>query len=171
MALLRSINSAVDGIARQTVGRDWGLYAALLDHWPEIVGADFAKLSSPVKIAFPVPRSPKNAEGKAVPPPREGGTLHIKVPRGMMMEFSYQTDQIKGRVAEFLGRSAIAKIVLEPSHEGEDELPMPKEEIILTAEDKKIFSASLEGVEDEGLRAALASLGDAVLKESKKKRR
>jgi hypothetical protein len=46
----RSIADAVDKVARQSAGKDWGLYANLLGHWAEIVGPDYAKVTTPVKI-------------------------------------------------------------------------------------------------------------------------
>lgn len=165
----KDLRSIIDGVARDAVGRDWSLYAALLDHWPEIVGEPFAKLCSPVKLVFPPQRSLKDPAGNPLPPSREGGTLHIKLPRGLMMEFSFLGEQIKERIAAFLGRSSIQKIVLVPDLDrvsSQETL----EEITLTNEEKKDLDTSLQNVEQEGIRQALASLGEAILKDKKRKR-
>src|SRR5580692_535543 len=98
MFLPRSLSSSVDKIARQTIGKDWSLYAALLDRWPEIAGAEYARLTTPVKIVFP----PRQQEAQ-----RKGGTLVIRLPKGLAMEFTYKTGIICERITNFFGYEAI----------------------------------------------------------------
>src|ERR1700761_8162192 len=92
MFMPRALANAVNQIARQTIGKDWSLYAALLDHWQEIVGMEYAKVTTPVKITFP--HQPGASR-------RSGGTLTAKLPKGLAMEFTFKTEQIKQRINSY----------------------------------------------------------------------
>ena len=152
----RTLSIAVDQIARQTVGKDWALYAALLDHWPEIVGPQYARLTTPVKIAFP----PKQTEAR-----KQNGVLTVRLPKGLAMEFSFLTDQIRRRIADYLGYEAIAKIAFEHSFgTAPDQLKAAPEA------DPTALAAVHEAakdISDEDLRAALEAFGESIAKAPK----
>src|ERR1700722_6844237 len=60
MFMPSALSKAVERIARRAVGKDWNLYAALLEHLQEIVGAEYARVAAPVKITFPhQPNAPR----------------------------------------------------------------------------------------------------------------
>lgn len=102
MSQPRSIFGALSQVAGKAIGRDWPLYATMLDHWREIVGLDLADATTPVKLTFP-------HNGK-----REGGTLTLRLPRGLALEMQYRQEQIRARINGFFGAATIARIVLEP---------------------------------------------------------
>ncbi len=153
MFMPRTIANAVDRIARQTVGKDWSLYATLLDHWQEILGMEYARVTTPVKITFP--HQPNEAR-------RCGGTLYIRLPKGLAMEFTFKTDQIRQRINSYFGYDAIAKIAFEPVYGPPPEAAAPE-----TKADPEALAGIKENakaIDDEELRSALEGFGEAVLK-------
>jgi hypothetical protein len=107
----RPLSSALSQVAREAIGKDWTLYATLLDHWREIVGEEYAKTASPVKISFP--KGKKDGE-KWAARGRTGGLLTIKLPQGLAMEFSFLSETLKTRINGFFGYPMIEKIAFEP---------------------------------------------------------
>lgn len=158
MFLPRTIATTIDGIARKTIGKDWNLYAALLSHWPEIVGEDYARSTTPVKISFPKGKTPdeKWAHGK-----REDGVLHIRLPQGLTMEFTFKTDQIRQRISDYFGYNAIARIVFEPFY-GEAKTSAAKT-TPPTADEIATLREQTNAIENNELRDALEAFGVATL--------
>lgn len=151
MFMPRNLKITVEQIARQSVGKDWGLYAALLDHWQDIVGREYATLTTPVKITFP--HQPNEAR-------RQNGTLTVRLPKGLAMEFTYKTEQIRQRINNYFGYNAIAKINFDPV------FAVPAKKPTAPAPDPAALAAIEEGVKSvdgDELSAALQSFGAAVL--------
>ena len=147
----RALAQLVDQVARQSVGKDWNLYAALLEHWTEIVGSDYARIATPVKIAYP--HQPKN-------PRREMGTLTIRLPRGLAMEFTFKSEQIRQRINSYFGYEAVARIMINSVHRAPPPSPLPRQE-----PDSAAIAGILEGIKaiDDGeLRDALEAFGKAI---------
>jgi len=151
MFMPRQLRHAVDQIARQSVGKDWGLYAALLEHWQEIVGPDYARVAAPIKIAFP--HQPNEAR-------RQNGTLTIRLPKGLAMEFTYKTEQIRQRINNYFGYGAIAKIAFDPVFG----VP-PQAKARKTPEPDALskISDQTKSIENNELHDALQSFGEALL--------
>jgi hypothetical protein len=123
----------------------------LLSHWAEIVGPDYARVTTPVKINFPYqPNEPR----------RKGGTLTVRLPKGLAMEFSFKTELIRARVNAFFGYEAFAKIALDQA--GVAPPPLKKAKSLAPADLAKI-KAQTADVENDELRAALESFGQALL--------
>jgi hypothetical protein len=146
----RSLADAVDKVARQTAGKDWGLYANLLDHWAEIVGNEYAGQTTPVKISFPY--QPNEAQ-------RKNGILTVRLPKGLAMEFSFKSDLIRQRINNYFGYEVFARIALDPAS-----MPLPQVKI-----EAKIDPAALQDikqkaaiVENSELREALEKFGAAI---------
>ena len=165
MRLPRSIATSVDKVAKQTIGKDWNLYAVLLNHWREIVGEEYAQVTTPVKIVFPQGKatSEKWAQGH-----RSDGVLHIRLPQGMAMEFTYLTDQIRQRIGSYFGYEVIARIVLDPFYGA----PAPAKEVkpplpAPTPEQTAWLTDGTKDIEDNELRDALKELGHAVCQDEK----
>lgn len=149
----RALAKAIDQVARQAVGKDWNIYANLLEHWQEIVGPDYARVTTPVKITFP--HQPNEAR-------RSDGTLCIRLPKGLAMEFSFKTDLIRQRINAYFGYSAVGRIVFESVYGAVPETPATPTKA--DPESLAQLQASTQSVEDENLRAALNSFGEAILK-------
>lgn len=159
MSLPRTLSTTLDHIARKAVGKDWSLYAALLDHWPEIVGQDYAKKAAPVKISFP---KGKKADEKWASR-RTDGTLIIRLPQGLAMEFGFLSETLKSRINGFFGYPAIGRIALETYYPTAPqpfiEPPQP-----LSAEKKENIARQAAGIENEELREVLQQLGESVIR-------
>lgn len=160
MLLPRPIAPAVDKVARQLLGNDWPLYAALLDHWREIVGEAYANKTTPVRVSFP--QGKKEGE-KWAQGAREGGTLHLRLPQGLAMEFSFLTDTIRQRITSFFGYEAVARIVFEATY-GETDAPPARLSRDLTSDETRQLTEQVQTVENDELRTALENLGKAVMK-------
>jgi hypothetical protein len=151
MFMPRQLSHTVEHIARQSVGKDWGLYAALLDHWRDIVGADYAETTTPVKITFP--HQPNEAR-------RQNGTLTILLPKGLAMEFTYKIEQIRQRINSYFGYEAIARIVFDPAFSLP---PKTKAQRAADPEAASIVKAQVQPLDNSELRDALQSFGESIL--------
>jgi hypothetical protein len=150
MSKLRLLADAVEKVARQSAGKDWGLYAGLLDHWAEIVGPDYARVTTPVKISFPY--QPNEAR-------RKNGTLVVKLPKGLAMEFSFKADLVRQRVNAYLGYEAFARLTLDPAS-----MPLPRPKRAKKADPAvaEAIKQQVSGIENEELRQALEGFGEAM---------
>ena len=148
----RTLADAVDKVARQSAGRDWGLYANLLDHWAEIVGAEYAKVTTPVKITFPY--QPQEAQ-------RKNGVLTVRLPKGLAMEFTFKADLIRQRVNAYFGYEAFARIALDAAALSSGPAVKAVKKIDAAALDAMKEKAST--IENNELRDALEKFGEAML--------
>jgi hypothetical protein len=165
MLLPRSLAATVDNVARQAIGKEWNLYAALLNHWREIVGEEYAQVTTPVKISFP---QGKKADEKWAQGQRTDGILHIRLPQGLTMEFSFRTDQIRQRIASFFGYNVIARIAFEPYYKSENSSRESyATEPGLTPAETAPPLQDIQNVSDEELRASLEGLGKAIFRTNK----
>lgn len=164
MRLPSTLSNAIDQIARAALGKDWGLYAGLLQHWTEIVGQDYAKSTTPVKISFP---RGKKTDEKWTGGRRGGGTLTIKLPQGLAMEFGFKTDQIRARINGFFGYDAIERIAFETYYPTDDK-PYAPPPLPLSPAQEADLAQNTKDIEDEELRQALQNLGESVLTRGEK---
>jgi len=114
-------------------------------------GADVAAHSEPLKLQWPRP-----VEGR----PQEPATLVLRVEGPMALEIQHKSDVILERVNRFLGWSAVGRLALRQAPLSRRDRPKPPsppdpEAVARIAE-------TLDAVEDEQLRAALARLGAAI---------
>ncbi len=147
----RTLADAVDKVARQSAGKDWGLYANLLGHWAEIVGTEYARITTPVKISFPYqPNEPQ----------RKNGVLTIRLPKGLAMEFSFKADLIRQRVNAYFGYEAFARLALDSAFLPPSPVRSEKkaDPTALNAIKKQV-----KAVESDELREALEKFGEALL--------
>jgi hypothetical protein len=133
--------------------------AELIAGWAEIVGARYADCSRPEKIVWP-----RGAENEA-----RGGVLVVRIDGPRALLFQHEVGQIVERVNGFVGHGAIGKIrivqgPIESRMKPETPVPGPLDE-----DGEASLAAALDGVDDEGLRAALDRLGRAVISSRDKK--
>jgi len=147
----RTLASAVDKVARQSAGKDWGLYANLLDHWIEIVGTEYARVTTPVKISFPY--QPHEAA-------RKNGVLTVRLPKGLAMEFSFKADLIRQRVNSYFGYEAFARVALDAAILP---LPTPPKAAKVDPHALKEMKEQASHIENNELREALERFGEAML--------
>jgi hypothetical protein len=136
--------------------------AELVTRWTDIVGADIAAHSEPIKIqwarAAPQLSSPKQERSGGM---QEPGTLLLRVEGPAAIEIQHLTNVICDRVNQFLGWRAVARIRLQqaPLRRG-DRAKTRAPDAVAAAR----IAATLPELADEDLKQALARLGAAVKK-------
>jgi hypothetical protein len=135
--------------------------AELVTRWTEIVGADIAAHSEPIKIQWtrrPSAASPA-AAGSASGWQQEPGTLVLRVEGPAAIEIQHLAGVICERVNRFLGWRAIARVAL---RQAPLRRAAPKTAPVIDARAAAAVAQTLSAVANEDLRDALARLGAAV---------
>lgn len=132
--------------------------AELVTRWPEIVGAEIAAHSEPIKIQWPraAPSPPSGAGSGWERPP---GTLVLRVEGPAAIEIQHLANVICERVNRFLGWRAVERVALRqaPLRRGLRE-SAPATDANAVAD----LATAMPEIADEDLRQALARLGAAV---------
>jgi hypothetical protein len=135
-------------LTRGSLGRRGFAEASLITNWAEIVGANQALGSVPLKIAF------QREE-------RTGGILHVRVSTGgLATEFQYRKELIVSRINSHFGYGAVADLRITQGHvppRAPKAKPLPPP--VLPADQESSLQSLLSTVEDEELREVLARLG------------
>ena len=123
----------------------------LVTRWGEIAGPEVAAHSQPLKIQWPRP-----VDGQ----PQEPATLVLRVEGPMALEIQHASDVILQRVNRFFGWSAVGRLALRQA-------PLSRRERSAAsrapdAGEVAKVAETLDAVEDEELRAALARLGASI---------
>jgi len=123
----------------------------LVTRWTEIAGPEIAAHSQPMKVQWPRP------VGDAPPEP---ATLVLRVEGPMALEIQHQSGVILERVNRFLGWPAFGRLALRQAP-----LSRPEKRVVRKGPDAaKVaeVAETLDAVEDEALKDALARLGASV---------
>jgi hypothetical protein len=160
----RSFAKPLRDVAGKIVGeaftRQGFASAELVTRWAEIVGAEIAAHSEPIKIQWQrlgqrPGRSDLGGSGQ------EPGTLVLRVEGPAAIEIQHLTNVICERVNRFLGWRTVARIALRqaPLRRSERKVPRGGDPAVMA-----LIAASLPEIADEDLRRALARLGAAIKK-------
>ncbi len=146
----KPLRDVVGKIVGETFTRQGFASAELVTRWSDIVGAEIASLSEPIKIQWTRP-----ADGEE----REPGTLVLRVEGPAAIEIQHLGNVICERVNGFLGWRAVARLALRqaPLRRGERK-PARALDPAVTAR----IAETLSGVADDDLKGALARLGAAI---------
>ncbi|MGD0419194.1 MAG: DciA family protein [Xanthobacteraceae bacterium] len=135
--------------------------AELVTRWTEIVGAEIATHSEPIKIQWPrvSPSLPSPASGGGLGRGRPPGTLVLRVEGPAAVEVQHLTNVICERVNRFLGWRAIERVALRqaPLRHAVRKSAVPPDAAAAAR-----IAASMPEIADEDLKQALARLGAAV---------
>lgn len=123
----------------------------LVTRWSEIAGPEVAAHSEPLKIQWPRP-----VEGQ----PQEPATLVLRVEGPMALEIQHASDVILQRVNRFFGWSAVGRLALRQAPLSRRDRPRAPRAPDPASVAK--VAETLNSVEDEELRAALARLGASI---------
>jgi hypothetical protein len=136
-----------------------GLSVALVQSWEEVAGPRLAGVTRPEKIIWPRRRD----EGD----PHEPATLVVACAGVAAMRLQHETAELLGRVNAFLGYGAVGRvrIVQKPV---EDQAPRRRAPRPLTPQEEQQIGAVTGGVEDDGLREALARLGAGIARKTRR---
>lgn len=154
----RSFAKPLRDIAGKIVGdaftRQGFASAELVTRWSEIVGAEIAAHSEPVRIQWQRPSRFDAGTGG-----QEPGTLVLRVEGPAAIEIQHLANVICERVNRFLGWRTIARIALRqaPLRRSERKIRRGGDPAAAAR-----IAASLPQVADDDLRQALARLGAAI---------
>jgi hypothetical protein len=125
--------------------------------WPDIVGERLAAFTQPLKIEWK--RKAPHADPDARPEP---ATLVIRVEGAFALEMQHMAPVVIERVNVYYGWRCIGKLVLKqgPVRRPPKEKPAPP---ALRPEERQRIDQVLAPIEEDGLRAALDRLGQAVV--------
>src|SRR6478736_3952085 len=123
----------------------------LVTRWAEIAGPEIAAHAEPLKMQWPRP-----VEGQ----PQEPATLVLRVEGPMALEIQHSSDVILQRVNRFFGWSAVGRLALRQAPLSRRD--RPKASRAPDPESVAKIAKTLDTVEDEELRAALARLGASI---------
>jgi hypothetical protein len=146
----KPLRDLVGKVVGATFTRQGFASAELVTRWTEIVGAEIAAHSEPIKIQWT--RPPDGEE-------REPGTLVLRVDGPAAIEIQHLTNVICERVNRFLGWRAIARVALRqaPLRRGERKAARITDPVATAR-----VAATLPDIVDDDLRQALARLGAAI---------
>jgi len=151
--LAEIVNAALDPlVAKRGFGE-----AQLLLRWAEIVGARAAGMCEPVRLQWP-------ARGRKASPerPQEPATLILRVEPGFGLDIQHMSHGLIERVNQHLGWRCVGKLVLLQEalqRKGPPVRRRPPHDAAARAR----AEGAVAGVEDDALRAALATLGERVM--------
>ena len=152
-----AIGAFVPGVTRAAFSAHGFPSASVLADWPDIIGAEFADITSPERLVWPrgAETYPEEAGGQNTLKQhrRAGATLMLRVDGPRSLEIQHIAPQLLERINIYFGYSAVAhlRIVQGPVHRETPDNTRPgaraREAIPLDQE-----------IEAEGLRAALSRL-------------
>jgi len=122
----------------------------IISRWPDIVGAEIAAHSEPLKINWP------RATGEETAEP---ATLVLRVEGPAALEIQHLSAVILERINRFFGWQAIGRIALRQAPLRRREQPRPREPDPVAA---ARIAEAMPDVKDEDLRQALARLAAAI---------
>ncbi|MFZ0421671.1 MAG: DciA family protein [Xanthobacteraceae bacterium] len=146
----KPLRDVVGKIVGETFTRQGFASAELVTRWGDIVGADIASLSEPIKIQWTRP-----ADGEE----REPGTLVLRVEGPAAIEIQHLGNVICERVNGFFGWRAVARLALRQAplrHASRKPVRTPDPAAAAR------IAQTLSDVADDGLKGALARLGAAI---------
>ena len=146
----KPLRDLVPKVVSDSFNRQGFASAELVTRWTEIVGADIAVHSQPIKIQWQRP-----ADGEE----REPGTLVLRVEGPSAIEIQHLANVVCERVNRFFGWRAVDRLALRqaPLRRGERKA-VPAADPAAAAR----VAETLSDIGDEDLRQALARLGAAV---------
>jgi hypothetical protein len=131
-------------ITRAIFQRHGHAFGDVAARWPDIVGEDLARYSSPEKIKWPRP------QGNGA---KLGGTLFVRTAAGRALDVEYASLSILARVNGFLGYGAITAIraIASPDMVSGREEPVPS---------RRGEPLTVDGFNEATLKQALERLGE-----------
>jgi hypothetical protein len=157
----KPLRDLIGKVVGETFTRQGFASAELVTRWPEIVGAEVAAHSEPIKIQWPraSPSLPSPAGGGGSGRARPPGTLILRVEGPAAIEVQHLATLICERVNRFLGWRAIERIAL---RQAPLRHVVPRSAVPTDPAAAARIAAGMPEIVDDGLRQALARLGAAI---------
>jgi hypothetical protein len=152
------ISDLAVGVLDPLLRKRAGINIGLVQSWEEIVGPRLSQVTRPEKIVWPRRLHEDD--------PFEPATLVIACDGSAAFRLQHETGEIVSRVNSFLGFNAVSRVKIVQKPVAPQVKVRPRLRQLTGAENQKIDSL-VGGIEDEGLREALAKLGRSMLGEKK----
>lgn len=156
-ALATPLHKAVEAATRPVFKKHGIAESRIITEWPQITGELLAGRTLPTRLSF--------AKGK-----RDNGTLHLTVAPGWALEVQHLEPLILDKIATFFGYRAVAKLHITqaplPLKDKRKKKPSPAP---LSADARETLRRTTATVADDGLKAALESLGEAILRDTRRR--
>ncbi len=146
----KPLRDVVGKIVGETFTRQGFASAELVTRWNDIVGAEIASSSEPIKIQWARP-----ADGEEPEP----GTLVLRVEGPAAIEIQHLGNIICERVNGFLGWRAVARLAL---RQAPLRRAVSKSSRTVDAAAATRIAETLSDIDDDGLKDALARLGASI---------
>jgi hypothetical protein len=132
-------------------------------HWDDIAGPRLSAVSDPIRLQWP-PRPP----GRSPEAPPDPATLVVRIEGAFALELQHLAPLIIERVNARLGWKCVGKLSI---RQGPSPRAAAKRQHRVAPDPaaRREAEAAAAGIEDDGLRAALARLGAAAISESRRK--
>ena len=148
--LSKPLRELVGKVVGDAFARQGFASAELVTRWEDIVGAEIAAHSEPIKLNWP---------RRTVGEESEAGTLVLRVEGPAAVEIQHLAGLICERVNRFLGWRAVGRLAFRqaPLRRRESRVKRPAD-----AGMADFFAKRLSDIDDDALKQALARLGAAV---------
>ncbi|MCO5130783.1 MAG: DciA family protein [Xanthobacteraceae bacterium] len=147
----KPLSTLLGGVFSEAFAKQGFASRELVTRWAEIAGPDIAAHAEPLKMQWPRP-----VEGQ----PQTPATLVLRVEGPMALEIQHMSGVILQRVNRFLGWNAVGRLALRQAPLSRPATRQPSKPPDTAAVAR--VAATLEAVEDDGLREALARLGASI---------
>ncbi len=129
----------------------------LILNWDDIVGERLAANSRPIKLQWPA------RPAKRIDTPMQPATLVIRVEGGFALDMQHMSEQVLARVNGHLGWRCVGRLSFKqgPIERAE---PVARRGRAPSADRVRAVGRRLDGIGDDGLKAALSRLGAHILK-------
>lgn len=155
----RAVGSFVPRLTRTSFEKFGFSAATLVTDWATIVGAELATYTAPERLRWPrLPQGFVGEDGEPVPG-RRGATLVVSVDPARALDIQYRRGQVIERINAYFGYNAVAEIRIEQRPRREVPPAMPQASV---PQAKPATPREVLGIEDEGLRDALARLSEGI---------
>ncbi len=142
----KSVSEMLPSVGRAAFRRFGFVQSSIVSRWKEIVGDQYATVSAPESIRFPI--------GK-----RAEGTLTLMIARAHAPMMQHVQPVIIERVNRFFGYAAVSKIVM---RQGDIARPAPKRVKTALVAIPVELGDSLRSIADPELKAVLESLAQGI---------
>ena len=154
---LRTISASVAKLTKPIFGKRGFGQGSIVTEWPAIAGETLAHHTLPEKISYPQNQ-------------RSDGTLHLRIDSSALaLELQHLEPQLIDRINTHFGYRAVASIKINQGPINRETKPEKAARTPLTATEAGHLEKRLEVVSDPDVKAALAALGEEIVRDNPNK--
>ena len=152
--VFKPIGGAVTALLDPLMAKRTHVDAALALAWPELAGEKLAGRTQPLKVAWPMRKTPDD--------PFQPGILSVACEGAVALDLQYRTTQLIQRINGFFGYSAISKIRIEQRAIDQFRPKKRAERPVLVQNERNLLEKQVVSIENDSLRDALFRLGESI---------